>query len=396
MKHRIIAILTLIAIVAGLGIFTLSKNAEAAQSSAGSETLDASELFTSRDLEQTPDLTNATYYSLSDGSDIHITTKGVYVFNGSAKNVTIYVEAADDDKVQLVLNGASITNTSFPCIYVKSADKVFITTTQDSQLQVTGSFLSDGDTQTDAAIFSKQDITLNGSGKLTITSTYNGIAGKDDVKITGGSYVITATSKAIEANDSIRISGGTLILNCGTDGLHAENADDDSLGYIYIGGGTLSIRAGDDGIRATSLVTIDGGDITIVAAEGIEGTYIQINGGVIDIQATDDGINAANKSSAYSTALVINGGSITVVMGSGDTDGIDSNGDIIVNGGSINVSGSSTFDYDGSAQYNGGTIIVNGQQVNYIPNQMMGGMGGFGQMGGQNGWGGHSRGGFGR
>ncbi len=404
MKHRIIAILTLIAIVAGLGIFTLSKNAEAAQSSAGStsaQTLDASELFTSRDLEQTPDLSSATYYTLSDGSDIHITTKGVYVFSGSAKNATIYVEAADNDKVQLVLNGASITNTSFPCIYVKSADKVFVTTTADSQLQVTGSFQSDGDTQTDAAIFSKQDITLNGSGKLTITSTYNGIAGKDDVKITGGSYAITATSKAIEANDSIRISGGTLILNCGTDGLHAENADDDSLGYIYIGGGTLSIRAGDDGIRATSLVTIDGGDITIVASEGIEGTYIQINGGVIDIQATDDGINAANKSSAYSTALVINGGSITVVMGSGDTDGIDSNGDIIVNGGSINVSGSSTFDYDGSAQYNGGTIIVNGQQVNYIPNQMMGGMGGFGQMGGQSGWGqsgwgGQSRGRFGR
>ncbi|MBQ4226957.1 MAG: carbohydrate-binding domain-containing protein [Clostridia bacterium] len=396
MKHRIIAILTLIALVAGLGIFTLSKNAEAAQSSAGSEALVASELFTSRDLEQTPDLTNATYYTLSDGSDIHITTKGVYVFSGSAKNATIYVEAADDDKVQLVLNGASITNTSFPCIYVKSADKVFITTTQDSQLQVTGSFQSDGDTQTDAAIFSKQDITLNGSGKLTISSTYNGIAGKDDVKITGGSYVITATSKAIEANDSIRISDGTLILNCGTDGLHAENADDDSLGYIYIGGGTLSIRAGDDGIRATSLVTIDGGDITIVASEGIEGTYIQINGGVIDIQATDDGINAANKSSAYSTALVINGGSITVVMGSGDTDGIDSNGDIIVNGGSINVSGSSTFDYDGSAQYNGGTIIVNGQQVSYIPNQMMGGMGGFGQKGGQSGWGGQSRGRFGR
>ena len=405
MKHRIIAILTLIALIAGLGLFTFSKNAQAAQSTASAlsaQLLDASELFTSRDLEQTPDLTDAVYFTLSSGSDIHITEKGVYVLSGSAENVTVYVEAAEDDKVQLVLNGASITNTDFPCIYVKSADKVFITTSADSQLRVSGTFRSDGDTQTDAAIFSRQDITLNGSARLTITSTYNGISGKDDVKITGGSYSITATSKAIEANDSIRVSGGTLILNCGTDALHAENADDDSLGFVYIGGGTLSIRAGDDGIHATSLVQIDGGDITVVASEGIEGTCIQINGGVIDIQATDDGINAANKSSAYNTVLVINGGSVTVVMGSGDTDGLDSNGDIIVNGGTVNVSGSSTFDYDGSAQYNGGTIIVNGQQVSYIPNQMMGGRGGFGQMGGQNswgsqgGWGGQNRGGRGR
>ena len=89
--------------------------------------------------------------------------------------------------------------------------------------------------------------------------------------------------------------------------------------------------------------------------------------------------------------MEINDGDITVVMGAGDTDGIDSNGNIIVNGGTVNVTGSSTFDYDGSAQYNGGTIIVNGQQVSYIPNQMMGGgwNGGWGNgINNGGGWGG--------
>ena len=344
----------------------------------------ASDLFTSRDLEQTADLTNATYYTVSDGNDIHITKDGVYVITGTAKNVTIYVEAGSEDKVQIVLDGVSITNTSSPCIYVKTADKVFVTTSNDSSLVVSGSFTADGDTNLDGVIFSKADITLNGTGTLTIQSSDNGIVGKDDVKVTGGTYNITATSKAIEANDSIRIADGVFVLNCGTDGLHAENDEDDSLGYIYIGGGEFTIKAGDDAIHAISVVQIDNGTITINAAEGIEGTYIQINDGTITINATDDGINAANKSKSYNVVIEINGGNIKIVMGAGDTDGIDSNGNIYVNGGTIEVTGNSTFDYDGTAEYNGGTIIVNGTQVDTIPNQMMGGPGGQGgKMGGK-------------
>ena len=345
----------------------------------------AGELFTERDMEQDPDLSGAVYYTVADGTDIHITDKGIYVISGTARNVTVYVEAADDAKVQLVLDGTNITTANFPCIYVKTGDKVFITTVRDSSLSVTGTFAMDGSTKTDGVIFSKQDLTLNGTAALTVSSTYNGIVCKDDLKVTGGTYAVTATSKAIQANDSIRISDGTFYLTAGTDGLHSENDEDDSKGYIYIGGGTFTIRAGDDGIRAQTVVQIDGGDIYITAGEGIEGTYIQLNDGTVYIQATDDGINGANKSKAYSVMIIINGGDITVVMGSGDTDGIDSNGDIIVNGGTINVTGNSTFDYDGIAQYNGGTIIVNGQQISYIPNQMMGG-GMFGWGGNQSGW----------
>ena len=153
------------------------------------------------------------------------------------------------------------------------------------------------------------------------------------------------------------------------------------------------MSVGDDGIHGTSLVQIDGGSFSISAAECIEGTYIRINDGQFDLSSWDDGINAAKKSSAYTPTVEINGGSINITMSAGDTDGIDSNGDIIVNGGTVSVSGNSTFDYDGTARFNGGTIYCNGQQVTEIPNQMMGGrggnMGGFGgNMGGNGGFGG--------
>ena len=363
-----------------------------ASASTGTPVFQMSDLFSDRDLKQEADLTDAVTYTVTDGQNVSITDAGVYVLTGEARDVTVVVEAGEKDKVQLVLDGLSVTNGSAPVIYVKSADKVFVTVAGDSALAVTGTFTSDGDTHTDGVIFSKADLTLNGTAALTLTSSENGVVGKDDLKITGGTYVIRAQVKAIDANDSIRVSGGTLDLTAGTDGLHAENDDDDAKGYIYIGGGALTITAGDDGLHAATVVQMDEGALTISAAEGIEGTYVQLNGGVLSITARDDGVNAAQKSSAYRATVEINGGDITIAMGSGDTDGVDSNGDIVVNGGVIRVTGSSTFDYDGTGTYNGGTIIVNGQQIDYIPNQFgggMGGMGGPGGFGGRGGWGGH-------
>ena len=340
------------------------------------------DLFTNRDLEQTADTSDAETITVSDGSDIRITQAGTYVLNGSASGVTVYVEAGDEDKVQLVLDGVSVTNPDFPCIYVVSADKVFITTAADSTLSVTGTFRADGSTNTDGVIFSRDDLVLGGTAVLNIVSPDNGVVCKDDLKITGGTYVIQASSKAFEANDSIRIAGGTFRLTAGTDGLHAENKDDNSMGYVFIGGGTFTIQAGDDGIHATSVLQIDDGVLDITAGEGLESTVIQINGGTLNITSTDDGINAARKSSSYTPVVIFNGGEVTIAMGRGDTDGVDSNGNIIVNGGTVSVTGNSTFDYDGTGVINGGTVYANGQLLSSLPNQMMGGRGGHGGFGG--------------
>ena len=334
--------------------------------------IDATDMFTDRDLEQTADLTSAEKYNLSDGEDITITSEGVYVISGQASEVTIYVEAGDEDKVQIVLDSATISNESRPAIYVKSADKVFVTTTDsDNTLEVTGTFetvdtaesldssvtTEESGANLDAVIFSKDDLVINGVGTLNISSSDNAVTSKDTLKITGSTINVSCTGSAFEAHDAIEVADGTINIASCNDGLHAENDEDDSVGYIYICGGTFDITASDDAIHATTIVQIDSSDMNLTGAECIEGTYIQINGGDITINASDDGINAASKSSEYTPTFEMNDGTLKVTMGAGDTDGIDSNGNIYVNGGTIDVSGQSTFDYDGTAQYNGGTII---------------------------------------
>ena len=330
-----------------------------------------SELFTTKDLEQDVNTTNATKYTVSDGENINITSEGVYVISGTAKNVTIYVEASDTDKVQIVLENLAITNETMPVIYVKTADKVFVTSKGENTLKVTGTFTKDDENNLNAVIFSKQDMTFNGTGSLNIESSQNGITGKDDIKITGGTYNITSNSVAIRANDSIRIADGNININAGTDGLHAENSSDDTKGYVFIAKGNIKINATDDCIHGTSVVQIDDGTLFLNGAEGIEGTYVQINGGKLSINATGDGINAGSKSESYKVTIEITGGEINITMADGDTDGIDANGDIIILGGTINVTGNSTFDYDGTATFTGGTIIVNGTKVDAIPKPLV-------------------------
>ena len=363
---------------------TSKSSAEASNTSA-----DSSSVFTDRDLTQTADPSNAKKLTLSDGKDVTITEAGVYIISGTAKDVSIIVDAADDAKVQLVLENANITNADSPCIYVKNADKVFVTTASGSEntLTVSGSFTADGDTKTDAVIFSKDDIVLNGEGKLSISSTDNGISGKDDIKITGGTINITCTADAVEANDSISVADGNITINTQKDGLHCENHDDNTKGSIYISGGTFDITAGSDGIQATTTLVIDGGTFNISSAEGLEATNVTINDGSITISASDDGINASRKSTAQSVCVTINGGNIKITMGQGDTDGIDSNGDLYITGGTIDITGQSTCDYDGKAEKTGGTLIINGQETDTIPNQMMGGRGGMGGPGGDMGGG---------
>ena len=369
---------------------TASSGTETSSVNTGESKAAASEIFTDRDLQQEADLTNAVTYTVTDDQDITISGEGVYVISGTAKECTIIVDADSSAKVQLVLDGVSITNKDTPAIYVKSADKVFVTTTDSTnQLSVTGNFTEDGDTNTDAVIFSKDDLVLNGVGSLTVSSTDNGVTCKDDLKITGGTYTVTSTSDAFEANDSISICDGSVNIDSQKDGLHCENDEDDTVGSVYISGGTVNIDAAKNGIRATTTLTIDGGTLDVNAAEGLESTQVEINDGTINISASDDGINAGQKSDAYDIVLTINGGNTTIIMGQGDTDAIDSNGDLYINGGTVDITAQYAFDFDGEGRINGGTVTVNGETVTQLTNSMMGGgrggagpQGGFGTEGG--------------
>lgn len=340
---------------------------------------DASTIFTSRDLEQSPDLSDAAEIVLKDGETVSVTKDGTYHVTGTATNCTIRIEADDKAKVQLVLDGVSITNADSPAIYVVSADKCLITSLSSNELSVTGSFRADGETNTDAVIFSKDDLVLNGTGSLSVVSAYgNGISCKDDLKVTGGTYNLNTALDGLEANDTISICDGTFTITTRKDGMHCENDSDDTLGSIYISGGSFTIDAKSDAIQGTTTVVLDGGTYNLKGREGIEGTYITVNDGTITITATDDGINAPKKSTVNGTpAVIINGGTLNVTVGQGDTDAIDSNGDVYINGGTISITSTvSSIDYEGKAELNGGTLIINGEQVDSIPKSMFGGPGG--------------------
>ena len=386
MKRTVTILILCLILTLTLPIFAAGASAE------------SSELFSARDLSASYDeevfsitLSGNTASTDSDhvtvsGGTVTVNGPGTYLVSGTLANGGIVVNADKQDKVQLVLNDVSISSDTGAAIYVAQADKVFVTLAEGTSSTLTngGRFAQDADGEIDAVIYAKDDLTLNGSGSLTINSPAgHGIVGKDDVTVTGGSYAITSPDSAMTANDTLAVAGGSFQITTNKDGLHSENSDDDTLGAIYITGGSFVIRAGDDAVHAESLLQIDGGSLDLTAAEGLEATYIHINDGQINISATDDGVNAARKSSAYTPTVEISGGTLTVTMGPGDTDGIDSNGNLIITGGTVNVTAASAFDYDGTASFTGGTVIINGQQVDTLPNQMMGGRGGM--MGGRGG-----------
>lgn len=346
--------------------------------------LDTTNMFTQTDLTQTVDTTNAKKITLEDGKDVTIDAAGTYVITGSAKNSTVIVNASADAEVHLVFDNVSITNTNKPAIYTVNAKNVYVTTTQNStnNLKVTGEFTEDNGDDIDAVIFAKTNITLNGLGTLNIDSSANGVASNNDLKVTGGTYNVNTTKHGFKALNSIRVADGTFNIIATKDGFHSENEDDLTKGYVYIAGGNFTINSEDDGIQGTSITEIDGGTFDISAVEGIEGTYVQINDGTIKIYATDDGINASEKATNYDAQNEINGGNLDITMAEGDTDALDANGTLTINGGNINITAQFAFDFDLTASLNGGTVTVNGTQVTSITNSMMEGGGGPGGFGG--------------
>lgn len=278
--------------------------------------IDITDMFTKRDLAGTYEESEAVKITLSgktatcDSSNVQIedgvvTIKeaGLYVLSGTLTDGTIVVDAGDDDKVQLVFDGVSITTVDYAAIYAKNVDKVFVTLAEGSEnsLTVSGDYVQTDDNNVDAVIFAKCDLTLNGNGNLTVKDTTgHGIVSKDDLVVTGGTYMIDSQDHCLNGKDSVRIADGTFTLACDEDGIHAGN-DDQQDGYIYIEGGDIDISVGDDAMHAEGLLIITGGDIDISKSyEGIEGYKILVTGGDIDVAASDDGFNAAGGSSGNS------------------------------------------------------------------------------------------------
>lgn len=419
-----------------------------------------------------------------DGSRILITAAGTYAISGKLDDGQIVVDTQDKGTVRLVLNGAEIHSAKSAPIYIKNAGKAVI-----SLQEGTVNTLSDGETyvyddpgeeEPSGAIFSKDNLTVNGTGTLNIKANFNdGITGKDELRITGGIIQIDSKDDGIVGKDMILAKGGTVTIHAGGDGMKATNDTDASKGFIAlqggsfdikaaadgiqaetsvlitdgvygittgggsansspkveagrqgfwgnpgstetaqsdeekqsakgikasaditIAGGTFAIDSADDGIHSNNSINLTGGDISIASGddgihadtsiaikdgkvnitksyEGIESANISISGGEIHVVAGDDGINISGGNDGSSvngrpgqnefavlenSKLDISGGYI-VVNASGD--GLDSNGSIVMTGGTVVVngptsSGNGAVDYNGTFEISGGFLVAAG------------------------------------
>ncbi len=350
--------------------------------------------------EVTIDLSNPTAtdgVTVSDGV-ITITKAGNYKLTGTYDG-QIKVDAADSDMVRLILNNATITNSTGAAINVVEADEVVIYTASGTTNTVSdGSSYSDtASGSPDAAIYSKSDLTLAGEGTLKVKGKYEeGIHTSDGLVIASGTLEVTAANTGIKGKDYVDILDGTVTVTATKDGIKATNDTDGNRGWVRLSGGTVNISAGDDGFKAERVLEISGGTLNITESnEGIEAQYINILDGTVNVTSSDDGINASystttttdststtstgtESTTATSTKQSAQGGQAPSGtmgqppagggMGGGMGGGGMGGGTFEVVDATINISGGTVtvnangdgIDSNGTATLSGGTLVVNG------------------------------------
>ena len=343
-----------------------------------------SDLFSKRDLRGTwEDAVNITLNGDSaeadgggvtvDGGTVTVTGEGAYVLSG-ALNGMIVVDCDEGAKVQLVLSGASVTSESSAALYVKEADKVFVTLAEGTEntLANGGTFTDIDGKAVDAAVYSTTDLTVNGSGALTVVSPAgHGIVSKDDLAVAGGVISVTAAKRGLSGKDSVRIADGAVAVSAGTDGIHAENSNKADKGFVYIGGGVLQVvSSGGDGISASSWVQVDGGTVTVTCSGasaqkvsdemGGRGGFGGRGGwggfGGRENREAASGDEASVKGIKADSALWITGGTVTVTSNS---DALHSNGSLTVTGGEVTLNaGDDGLHADDALEISGGAVTV--------------------------------------
>lgn len=367
--------------------------------------LDPDDLFSSRDYRT--DYQNAAVIYLEGstarcedaavairGSQITVTGEGTYLVTGTLTDGTLTVDCPKDEKVQLVLSDAHITSTTAAALYIVQTDKVFLTLAEGTENTLISESFSTAQEGVDGAVFSREDLTVNGSGSLTVESREgHGIVSKDSLTFTGGSLTVTAASHGLAGKDDVSIDGGSFTVRSGKDAIHAENNDDPELGYVYIRQGSFALTAEEDGISAASYLQLEGGSYQILTGggsvngtkassdswggfgggrpggpggfggfgstdttgtqedstsmKGIKaGTGLQLRGGTFQMDCADDAIHCDG-------SILVSGGTVTAATGD---DGLHAEENLTVTAGELTV----TESYEG---LEGLHILVSGGEI---------------------------------
>lgn len=295
------------------------------------------------------------------GSVVTITAGGDYLVTGSLKDGQLIVNSPDEEIVHLILQGVDITSSSSAPIFILSADKTVITLAEgtDNTLTDGSAYQLTEDDEPNAPLFSKDDLTINGSGSLTVNGNYNnGIVSKDDLKIISGSIIVQAVNDGIKGKDTISVLDGEIQITAGGDGMQANNDQDLDKGTVVIDGGTLLITAALDGIQAATTLLISGGDISISSGGGSANGpahWDGMNRGADFGSATVD-TGESTKGLKAGVLVSISGGSLTI--DSAD-DTIHSNDSVLISGGVFQLSsGDDGVHADTLLNISGGNLVL--------------------------------------
>jgi hypothetical protein len=313
-----------------------------------------------------------------DDGTVTISAAGTYVLSGDLTGQVV-VDSAGDGVVRLVLDDATITSETTAAIDVVDAESVVVVLADGSSNELADAATYD-DTSEDAptgTLYSTADLTIGGTGSLTVTGrSNNGIVGKDGLVITGGTIDVTSVDDGILGKDYLVLTDGTVTVDAVGDAVKSDNTEDAGAGFVLIEGGELAVTSQDDGIKGVQ-VLVTGGTVDVAGStEALEGSLIIVDGGDLELHSADDGVNAASSDDSAATdgrpggemaaddsvRLVVNGGTLEV-WASGD--GLDSNGSATITGGDITVWGPTTdgngaLDVNGTFEVSGGTLLATG------------------------------------
>lgn len=346
-------------------------------------------------LKGTTATTTATTGVKISGSTVTISAGGTYQLSGSLTDGKVVVDAADGNAVGLILNGVTMANTTTSPLQILKGGDTTITLAAGSTNSLSDAtkyvYPDPKVTEPDAALFSKTNLIINGTGALTVTgNSTDAIASRDGLTIDSGTITVKAVDDGIRGKDFVKINDGTITVTANARGIRATNKNNAPRGYVAIAGGTVKVTAGEGCVHATTDITVSGGTqnlscgkaavhaegnldvsagtITVTkATDGLKATKPTISGGTITLTTSDDGISGSDGVTpkdveAAAVLVTISGGTIVVNSGA---NGVSSNGKLRITGGTVVVNGptattSAATASNGKFSAPGGTLMATG------------------------------------